>query len=205
MKVNILPSILKGGGGRDKGGTEKEGGQTGRGDRQGGGKDREGGHTGRGERQGGRTYREGGKTGREDIQGGGKDREGGHTGSGGWVVSVCGCSLSAGAHYSRAGVVVVRGGGSSSSVGTAMPVVCRRGVVGVAWGVFGARCSWWGRRCLRRVTVDAWGVVVVHGIRGRSPLCVRGVVVCPCMHGHRIIVRGWSSWVEGGRCCRVCG
>jgi hypothetical protein len=36
MKVNILPSILKGGGGRDKGGTEKEGGRTGRGDIQGG-------------------------------------------------------------------------------------------------------------------------------------------------------------------------
>jgi hypothetical protein len=32
MKVNRLPSILKGGGGRDKGGTEKEGGRTGRGD-----------------------------------------------------------------------------------------------------------------------------------------------------------------------------
>jgi hypothetical protein len=40
MKVNILPNILKGGGGRDKGGNRK-----------GGGKDREGVQTGRGDTQ----------------------------------------------------------------------------------------------------------------------------------------------------------
>jgi hypothetical protein len=247
MKVNILPSILKGGGGRDKGGTEKEGGRTGRGDIQGGGTYREGGHTGMGDIQGWGTYREGGHTGRGGIQGGGTYMEGGHTwrgdihgggtymegGQGGgtyrqgggtyrqwWMGGLCpwglvvrGRPLFAGGvvvcpralvirgrgRRRPRGIVVVRGGGSSSSVGTAMPVLCRRGVVGVVWGVFAARCSWWGRRCLQRVVVDAWGVVVVHGIRGRSssvggrsPLCVRGVVVCPCVRG------GSSSFVGAG-------
>jgi hypothetical protein len=88
MKVNILPSILKRGGGRDKGGTEKEGGRTGRGDI-----------------QGGRTYMEWGHTWRGDIQ----------AVVDGWSLSVgarCPCAsvirgqghrVSAGAHYSWAG------------------------------------------------------------------------------------------------------
>jgi hypothetical protein len=184
MKVNILPSILKGGGGRDKGGTEKEGGRTGRG----------------------------------DIQGGGTYMEGGHTGSGGWVVSVRGGSLSVGIHYSWAGsscvrrhllfvggVMVVRGGSSLSAVGghrhpwAQRCLSCRQGVVGVVWGVFGTRRSWWGCRCPQRVIVGAWGVIVVHGIRGwsssvggRLPLCMRGVIVCPCVCG------GSSSFVGAG-------
>jgi hypothetical protein len=196
MKVSILPSILKGGGGRDKGGTEKEGGRTGRGDIQGGGTYREGGI------QGGGTYMEGG--------------QGGHTGSGGWSLSVgarcpqapviCGRGhrLSAGARYSwagslssegdhrcpRWGVIVVHGGGSSLSVGTAMPVLCRR-VVGVVWGVFGTCCSWWGHRCLRRVVVGAWGslwsMVSVGGRRpwvgGHRCACVGSLSVHACVGG----------------------
>jgi hypothetical protein len=109
------------------------------------------------------------------------------------------------------GIVVVHSGGSSSSVGMAMPVLCRQGVVGVVWGVFAARCSWWGLRCLQRVVVGAWGVVVVHGIRGRSssvggqpPLCVRGVVVCSWAPDHCS-----GAVIEGGGrslswCCGVC-
>jgi hypothetical protein len=47
--------------------------------------------------------------------------------------------------------------------------------------------------------VGAWGVVVVHGIHGRSSsvggwllLCVHGVVDCPCVRG------GLSSFVGAG-------
>jgi hypothetical protein len=92
MKVNILPSILKGEGGRDKGGTEKEGGRTGRG----------------------------------DIQ----------AVVGGWSLSIGAQCLRAlvirgWGHRHLRGISIVQSGGSSSSVGMAMPVLCRQGVVGV--------------------------------------------------------------------------
>jgi hypothetical protein len=217
MKVNILPSILKGGGGRDKGGTEKEGGRTGRGDIQGGRTYKEGGHTGRGDIQGGGTYREGGHTGREDIQGGGAyregghtwrgdregghtGREGGHTGSGGWVVSVRGGSLSVGVRYSRAGSSCVRG--RSLFVGG---VVVVRG--GSSLSAVGGHRRPWARRCLSYV---GGGSLVLYG--GFSRLFVRGGVVV--VYGGSLWMRGgslWSMvsvggrrpWVGGRRCACV--
>jgi hypothetical protein len=127
-------------------------------------------------------------------------------------LSVCGGSLFVG------GVIVVQGGSSLSAVGGhPHPFLCRRGVVGVVWGVCGARCSWWGRRCL-------WRVVVAQGIHGRSssvggqsPLCVRGVVVCLCVRGGSSSFVGAGSLFGGGHrgwrevvvvvcvCGRLCG
>jgi hypothetical protein len=182
MKVNRLPSILEGGGGRDKGGTGKEGGRTGRGEGQGGGKDREGGRTGRGEgqgggkdREGGRTGRgedrEGGRTGRGYRQGGGTYREGGHTGSGGWW------SLSVGARCPRALVVCGRG---------------RRLSAGVRYSWAGSSSSEGDRRCPR------WGVILVRSYVGGESLVLYGGSAALVVRGGVVVVYGGSLWVRGG-------
>jgi hypothetical protein len=284
MKVNILPSILKGGGAETKGGqkrrgegqgggTYREGGHTGRGDIQGGGTYREGGayseggHTGRGDIQGGGTYREGGAyregghTGRGDIQGGGTYREGGHTGRGDiqgggtymeggqgggtdrqwWMGDLClwglivrGRPLFVGGvvlcpqalvihgrgRRCLRGIVVVHGGGSSLSVGTAMPVLCRRGVVGVVWGssrlvVHGGVVIVYGGSLWVRGG-SLWSMVSVGGRRpwvgGRHCACVGSLSVHACVGG---CPRSWApdccsgAVIEGGGrsllwCCGVC-
>jgi hypothetical protein len=107
--------MLKGGGGRGKGWTDREGGTDREGERQGGGDRQGGGKTGRGDRQ------EGGKTGRGDRQEGGDRQE--VVG----VVSVSGGLVSVGTCHLWAGVIVVHGGGSLLSADTAMPIICGQG------------------------------------------------------------------------------